>query len=220
MITMMMRHGEGPDSKDLAPDWKDAVLHARLTLGGTELMGADIPPDRFQPMRSAYLSLTVGCVALSEFRERLLRERLHLVHIAGRLCHRDLQRHVALLRVRLDPVDIRVSAQVGLGAEVRHRSQILVGLPRALQSRRRIHPDLQFVRAVGERVAAQPGAFVRLTLGLGLAGAMWLSRFIQAMLFQVSPIDAPSLVAVAALFLTVRWPRASCPRGARRASIR
>jgi ABC-type antimicrobial peptide transport system permease subunit len=38
---------------------------------------------------------------------------------------------------------------------------------------------------------------------LGLGGAMWLSRFIQAMLFQVSPIDAPSLVGVAALFLTV-----------------
>ena len=38
---------------------------------------------------------------------------------------------------------------------------------------------------------------------LGLGGAMWLSRFIQAMLFQVSPIDAPSLLGVAALFLTV-----------------
>lgn len=38
---------------------------------------------------------------------------------------------------------------------------------------------------------------------LGFGGAMWLSRFIQAMLFQVSPIDAPSLFGVAALFLTV-----------------
>ena len=31
-----------------------------MSLGGTELLGADIPPDRFQPMRSAYLSLTLG----------------------------------------------------------------------------------------------------------------------------------------------------------------
>ena len=38
---------------------------------------------------------------------------------------------------------------------------------------------------------------------LGLAGSLWLSRFIQTMLFQVSPIDAPSLIGVAALFLTV-----------------
>ena len=38
---------------------------------------------------------------------------------------------------------------------------------------------------------------------LGLGGAIWLSRFIQTMLFQVSPIDAASLIAVAALFLSV-----------------
>ena len=28
-------------------------------LGGTDLLGADIRPDRFQPMRSAYLTLGV-----------------------------------------------------------------------------------------------------------------------------------------------------------------
>jgi predicted permease len=38
---------------------------------------------------------------------------------------------------------------------------------------------------------------------VGLVGAMWLSRFIQSMLFQVSPIDAPSLAAVAVIFLCV-----------------
>jgi ABC-type antimicrobial peptide transport system permease subunit len=37
----------------------------------------------------------------------------------------------------------------------------------------------------------------------GVAGAMWLSRFIQSMLFQVSPIDPVSLTAVALLFLSV-----------------
>jgi PhnB protein len=58
-ITMMMRHGEqpGPDGK---ADQIRGILHARMNLGGTELMGADMPPDRFQPMRSAYLSLTLG----------------------------------------------------------------------------------------------------------------------------------------------------------------
>jgi putative ABC transport system permease protein len=38
---------------------------------------------------------------------------------------------------------------------------------------------------------------------LGLAGAMALTRFLQSMLFQTSPIDAPSLIAVSALFLAV-----------------
>ena len=62
-ITMLMRHGEQPNASNVAPEWKNAVLHARMTLGGTELFGADMPPDRFQPMRSAYLSLTVDTAA-------------------------------------------------------------------------------------------------------------------------------------------------------------
>jgi PhnB protein len=59
-ITMMMRHGEQPGAEKVPPEWARAVLHARMDLGGTELLGADIPPDRFQPIRSAYLSLTLG----------------------------------------------------------------------------------------------------------------------------------------------------------------
>jgi len=56
-ITMLMTHGQAPDQSSVKPEWKDAVLHARLSVGGTELMGADIP--NAQPMRSAYLSLNV-----------------------------------------------------------------------------------------------------------------------------------------------------------------
>jgi PhnB protein len=56
-IGMMMTHAQAPDQSKVNPDWKDAVLHARLSVGGTELLGADIP--KAQPMRSAYLSLAV-----------------------------------------------------------------------------------------------------------------------------------------------------------------
>jgi len=65
-VTMLMRHGEQPNASNVAPEWKNAVLHARMTLGGTEIFGADIPPDRFQPMRSAYLSLSVESVEEAE----------------------------------------------------------------------------------------------------------------------------------------------------------
>ena len=58
-ITMLMRHGEQPDTEKVPSGWSHAVLHARMNLGGTELLGADIPPDRFKPVRSAYLSLTL-----------------------------------------------------------------------------------------------------------------------------------------------------------------
>jgi PhnB protein len=56
-IGMMMTHGQAPDQSRSNPAWKDAVLHARISIGGTELQGADIP--NAQPMRSAYLSLSV-----------------------------------------------------------------------------------------------------------------------------------------------------------------
>jgi PhnB protein len=57
-ITMLMRHDEVPNGQP-RPGWEKKVLHARIALGGTELLGADIPPDRFEPMRSAYLTLTL-----------------------------------------------------------------------------------------------------------------------------------------------------------------
>ena len=58
-VTFLMRHGEMPDGSDAKPEWRDKVLHAQMTLGGTTLLGADVDPGRFQPMRSAYLTLTV-----------------------------------------------------------------------------------------------------------------------------------------------------------------
>ena len=57
LVGMMMTHGQAPDQTRSNPDWKDAVLHARITIGGTELLGADIPGA--EPMRSAYLTLSV-----------------------------------------------------------------------------------------------------------------------------------------------------------------
>ena len=65
-ITMLMRHGEQPDQSQVPAGWGQAVLHARMNIGGTELLGADIPPDRFQSIRSAYLSLALDSSAEAE----------------------------------------------------------------------------------------------------------------------------------------------------------
>jgi PhnB protein len=67
-VTMLTRHGDAPGPGNTPPEWKDKVLHARMSLGGTELLGADVPADRFQPMRSAYLTLTLDS---SEEAERI-----------------------------------------------------------------------------------------------------------------------------------------------------
>jgi PhnB protein len=63
-IEMMMTHGEAPPEVKVDPAWKDAVLHARISLGGTVLLGADVP--RAEPMRSAYLTLIVDSDAEAE----------------------------------------------------------------------------------------------------------------------------------------------------------
>ena len=55
-ITALVRHSDQPNPQ-IPPDWKDKVLHGRIEIAGTVLMGADIP--QAEPMRSAYLSLTV-----------------------------------------------------------------------------------------------------------------------------------------------------------------
>jgi PhnB protein len=37
------------------PGSENAVIHARMNVAGVELIGNDVPPDRFEPVRSSYL---------------------------------------------------------------------------------------------------------------------------------------------------------------------
>jgi PhnB protein len=62
-IAGIVRHGERPNPNTPA-DWKEKVLHGRMEIGGTILMGADVPPA--EPMRSAYLTLTLDSEADAE----------------------------------------------------------------------------------------------------------------------------------------------------------
>jgi PhnB protein len=62
-ITGIARHGQQPNP-NIPADWKDKVLHARIEIGGTVLMGADVP--HAEPMRSAYLTLILDSEAETE----------------------------------------------------------------------------------------------------------------------------------------------------------
>ena len=55
-ITGMVRHADIPNP-NIPADWKNKVLHAQMKIDNAVLMGADIP--NAEPMRSAYLSLTL-----------------------------------------------------------------------------------------------------------------------------------------------------------------
>jgi PhnB protein len=58
-ITMMMKASELPASAKAPSGPADSVIHARMTVAGVELIGNDVPPDRFKPIRSSYLYLSV-----------------------------------------------------------------------------------------------------------------------------------------------------------------
>ena len=68
-ITGMVHHAEQPNPS-LPADWQEKVLHARIEIGTTVLMGADIP--QAEPMRSAYLTLTLDSEADAESTYALL----------------------------------------------------------------------------------------------------------------------------------------------------
>ena len=58
-ITMMMKASELPPAAPRPPGPATAVIHARITVANVELIGNDVPADRFKPVRSSYLYLAV-----------------------------------------------------------------------------------------------------------------------------------------------------------------
>ena len=62
-LTAMMRQRDLPGAPE---DAGDAIVHATMNLGGTVLIGNDVPPARFERMRSAYLYLSVDSTEEAE----------------------------------------------------------------------------------------------------------------------------------------------------------
>ncbi len=58
-ILSTMTFDQMPDPKTIPPGLEKGVLHARFQLGDGVVMASDGPAERVQPMRSAYLALTV-----------------------------------------------------------------------------------------------------------------------------------------------------------------
>ena len=73
-ITMKMRHSDAPGPSNVPESWGKAILYMKMTLGQTEIMANDVPPERFQPMRSAYLSLTADSTEEAERIHKVLAE--------------------------------------------------------------------------------------------------------------------------------------------------
>ena len=59
-IEMMLRYADAPPDMPSAPESKDKIMHARISIGGATVMGSDAPPQRFHKPQGFSLSLTVN----------------------------------------------------------------------------------------------------------------------------------------------------------------
>ncbi|HXE31438.1 MAG TPA: VOC family protein [Terriglobales bacterium] len=73
-ITALYTQADLPEAQPMPDAKPDAVLHARIHLGETELVGNDAPRSAYQPMRSAYLYLALDTAEEAERVYALLKE--------------------------------------------------------------------------------------------------------------------------------------------------
>ena len=65
-IEMMMTHGDSPMAQQVPSEWRNKIIHARLTVGDNVLMGSDAPPERYEEMKGFSVSLSVDDPAEAE----------------------------------------------------------------------------------------------------------------------------------------------------------
>jgi PhnB protein len=70
-IVMIMNQSQAPGAPKGAGK---AIIHARMEIGDTILIGNDVPADKFQKMRSVYLYLSLDSTAEAERVHKLLAE--------------------------------------------------------------------------------------------------------------------------------------------------
>jgi PhnB protein len=58
-ITTMMRQDQLSSQYNVPPGMEKAIVHARMNVAGVELIGNDVPPNYFHPIRSSYLYLAL-----------------------------------------------------------------------------------------------------------------------------------------------------------------
>ena len=57
-IEAMMPHAGTPAESHVPAEWPVKIMHARLTVGASTLMGSDAPPERYEPAKG--FSVNIG----------------------------------------------------------------------------------------------------------------------------------------------------------------
>lgn len=65
-VAMQVKWGNTPVAAEVPPEWHEKIVHTRLVAGDLTLMGADSPPDRYQPPGSTSNMLRMETVEEAE----------------------------------------------------------------------------------------------------------------------------------------------------------
>jgi PhnB protein len=58
-IEAMMTYGSSPMAEQTSPEWRNKIMHARLTVGDKMLMASDVPADRYEAMKGIMVTLGI-----------------------------------------------------------------------------------------------------------------------------------------------------------------
>jgi PhnB protein len=58
-IEAMMTYGSSPMAEQTRSEWRNKIMHARLSIGDKMLMASDAPPDRYEPMKGIMVTLGI-----------------------------------------------------------------------------------------------------------------------------------------------------------------
>ncbi|MBV9200508.1 MAG: VOC family protein [Alphaproteobacteria bacterium] len=65
-IVAMMTFAGSPMEEQTPPQWRNKIMHARLTVGDEVLMGSDAPPERYQGAKGFSVTINIENAADAE----------------------------------------------------------------------------------------------------------------------------------------------------------
>ena len=65
-VTYRLTWGESPMADQAPADWRDKVVHATLTVAGTAISGADVPPGAYQRPQGFQIQLNLDDAAAAD----------------------------------------------------------------------------------------------------------------------------------------------------------
>jgi PhnB protein len=65
-IEAMFPYEGTPTAGQVPADWRSKIIHARLSIGDSVLMGSDVPPDRYKQSGGFSINISVKDVAEAE----------------------------------------------------------------------------------------------------------------------------------------------------------